>query len=135
MTLNWFIRLLMGYCEPPSFHMINDEKVINVFVDASLEGLGTVWRRRAFAEIIPRQIQTGRSIVHFEMYNVSVAIAHWGMDWMNRNVKIHLDNMAVVQVVNSMRTNDEFLGVCIRNILCMSAPVHICNGNVICVMV
>ena len=29
--LQWFIRLLSGFCEPPSFHMINDEETLDVF--------------------------------------------------------------------------------------------------------
>ena len=99
---------------------------------SSLEGLGAVWGNRAHAEAIPRHIHAGRSIVHFEMYNVSVAIAHWGRDWINRCVGIHSDNMAVVQVLNSMRTNDEFLGVCIRNILTQAAKynIHICAEHI-----
>ena len=46
-------------------------------------------------------------------------------------IKIHSDNMAVVQILNCMRTN-EFLGVCIRNVLMQAAKynIHICSQHI-----
>ena len=130
--LYWFRKLLANYHQPPTFKIINDNDKLHVFVDASLQGLGAVWGNKGYAEWIPNHVQQGRSIVHFEMYNVYVAISHWGNSWRNHNVFIHLDNMAVVHVLNTMCTNDEFLGVCIRNVLFLAAKynLHLSAGHI-----
>ena len=101
-------------------------------MDASLQGLGAVWGNEGYAELIPEYVRHGRSIVHFEMYNVYVAVSHWGSIWRNRNIYIHSDNMAVVHILNTMRTNDEFLGVCIRNVLFLAAKynLHLSAGHI-----
>ena len=69
-------RMLANYHQPPTFKIINDNDKLHVFVDASLQGLGAVWGNEGYAEWIPNHVQQGRSIVHFEMYNVYVAISH-----------------------------------------------------------
>ena len=130
--LHWFRKLLSSYHQPPTFKIINDNDKLHVFVDASLQGLGAVWGNEGYAELIPEYVRHGRSIVHFEMYNVYVAVSHWGSIWRNRNIYIHSDNMAVVHILNTMRTNDEFLGVCIRNVLFLAAKynLHLSAGHI-----
>ena len=66
-------------------------------------------------------------IVYVEMYNAWVAVAIWSRLWKNRIVKINSDNLAVVHFINTLRTNDGFLSMCLRNILMILAKnnVHI----------
>ena len=123
--LLWFTRFLTLFNESPSFKMIGDRDDIHVWVDASLVGIGAVWGARAYAEKIPEDIRKGRSIVHFEMYNIIVMIKHWAKRWQGAIVYVHSDNMAVVHTINSLRANDEFLGVCIRNLLMEAAQYNI----------
>ena len=76
-NLSWFTRFLALFNESPSFKMTGNRDDIHVWVDASLTGIGAVWGTRAYAEEIPDCIRKGRSIVHFEMYNIVVMMKHW----------------------------------------------------------
>ena len=126
--LNWFTSLVRAYNQSPSFDMIEQRLVQHVFVDASLLGLGGCWGKMAYFDKIPGNVKRGRGIVHFEMFNVYVAIRHWGNELQGCRVCVNSDNMAVVQIVNSYRTNDPFLGMCIRNILWVAARYNLHIG-------
>ena len=128
--LNWFTSLIHAYNQSPSFDMIEQASEQHVFVDASLLGLGGYWGKMAYFDRIPDSIKRGRGIVHFEMFNVYVAIRHWGKKLQGCRVCVNSDNMAVVQIVNSYRTNDPFLGMCIRNILWVAARYNLHIGTV-----
>ena len=127
--LNWFTSLISAYNQSPSFDMIDQGSVQHIFVDASLLGLGGCWGRVAYFDKIPVSIKRGRGIVHFEMFNVYVALRHWGNKLQGCRVCINSDNMAVVQIVNSYRTNDPFWGMCIRNILWVAARYNLHIGT------
>ena len=70
-------------------------------------------------------IRNGRGIVQFEMYNVWLAINMWGHKWENSMIKVNCDNNAVVQILNSYKTRDKFLGLCLRNIMLLLAKYNI----------
>ena len=53
-------------------------------------------------------------IVHLEMFNIVIALRLWAKFWAHSYVRIHCDNMAVVQVVKTSKTRDQFLSACIR---------------------
>ena len=119
--LNWFTSLLCDFNRAPSFGVIDQNGIQDIFVDASLEGIGGCWNKNAYCDHIPNVIKQGSGIVHFEMFNVYVALRHWAKLLQGQTVRVNSDNMAVVQIVNSYRTNDPFLGMCIRIILWVAA--------------
>ena len=72
---------------------------------------------RGYSCQIPEHIRCGRNIVHFEMYNIVVALATWAHNWPGQLVRIKSDNMAVVHAINNLRAQDTFLATCLRNAL------------------
>ena len=73
--LAWFITLLREFYQSPTFKMLNDHDAPDVYVDAPLEGFGG--HRQGYAYRIPHSIRINRTILHFEMYNVCLALNHW----------------------------------------------------------
>ena len=59
------------------------------------------------------------------MLNIVVALRLWGHWWANASVSIRCDNLAVVQVVNTHKTKDAILAVCVRNIWLICALYNI----------
>ena len=67
----------------------------------------------------------GFNINHLEMINIMVAIKIWGEIWANKKVRIHCDNLPVVEVLNIGRARDNILATCARNIWLLSALYNI----------
>ena len=63
---------------------------------------------QAYSESIPDIIRQEKGIVHFEMYNVWLAINIWGKQWKNNMIRIHCDNEVVNRVLNTYGTKDAF---------------------------
>ena len=114
--IDWFIKFL------PSFNGITfiEKNAVDdtqsLFLDASLTGLGAVWRDRVYATPVREIPGFVLTIVHLEMFNVLLALRVWGQHWRHSSVKIFCDNHSVVQVVKNGKTRDPFLALCIRNI-------------------
>ena len=97
----------------------------SLFLDASLTGMGAVWRDHVYAtptREIPGFVLT---IVHLEMFNVLLALRVWGREWRHSSVKYFCDNHSVVQVVRTGKTRDPLLALCIRNIWLQAAVYDI----------
>ena len=90
-------------------------------IDASLTGIGGVWKNRVYAS--PILDIPDLKIVHLEMINILIAIRIWANHWQYKTVTFSCDNMAVVQVVHSGKTKDPMLAACIRNIW-LEASIH-----------
>ena len=90
-------------------------------MDASLTGLGGIWCDRVYATPIIPLIHWDLKIVHLEMLNLLVAVRKWKNCWAHSKVKVHCDNMAVVQVVGSGKTKDPYLAACLRNLWLLTA--------------
>ena len=65
------------------------------------------------------------SIVHLEMLNALLAVKMWAQDWADTSVCMYCDNRAVVGVISSGRSKDEYLGACARNIWLLLAKYNI----------
>ena len=52
------------------------------------------------------------NITYLEMINMFVALRVWANHWSHSTVKFKLDNLAVVQVVTSGKTRNEFFSAC-----------------------
>ena len=83
--------------------------------DASLEGFGMVWGRRALAGIFTSEYYD-LDISKKEMLAIMVAIKHWFADLAGLRVKIFCDNQACVSLINYGISRSPFLAACLREI-------------------
>ena len=108
------------YMSKPS---IDDSQ--SLFLDASLTGMGAVWRDRVYATHIHNCPDLKLTIVHFEMLNIVIALRIWGHLWQHGSISIRWDNLGLVQVVKTGKTSDQFLALCVRNIWLLTASYNI----------
>ena len=80
---------------------------------------------KAYALRIPEWVKQGCNITQFEMYNVVVAFKHWAPSWRNLLVEVGCNNAAVIQILNTLKMNEAFWGVCLRNLLFIVAQYNI----------
>ena len=59
------------------------------------------------------------------MLNIVIALRAWGNHWCHSAVDIYCDNLGVVQVVETGRTRDQFLALCVRNSWLLTASLDI----------
>ena len=85
----------------------------NIYVDASLKYLGRVWGSGVYSTLVPIDVIGERTIAQYEFYNVLLAIQLWASDLTNKTVCVHCDNQSVVTVINSGKSRDLFLDLCI----------------------
>ena len=90
--------------------------VNSLHIDACLTGVGGVWNNRVYSPPIPAFVGLDLNITHLEMINVLIAIRVWAPFWAHSTVRFSCDNLAVVQVVTSSKTKDNFLNACLQNI-------------------
>ena len=111
--LRWFDRFLPLYNRVSLYdHPKTDHQV---HLDACLRGLGVVWQNLIYHLPIPLGFK-GLNIVHLEMLNILVAVKVFCTHWKGKNILIHCDNFAVVNVLRSGRARDPYLAACTRNI-------------------
>ena len=119
--LAWFLVFL------PRFNGITYIKKLEIphnhtlHVDASLTGLGGVWNDEVYATPIFNVYQRSLKIVHLEMLNLIIALKLWAAQWSHSIVKFYCDNAAVVQVVQTSKTRDDMLALCLRNMWLITA--------------
>ena len=94
-------------------------------MDASLTGMGAVWNSKVYACPIIHTVKEHLTIVYYEMLNVLIAVRVWAPDLYRSKVIVHCDNNAVVQVITTGKTKDQFLATCIRSIWLLMAQNHI----------
>ena len=83
--------------------------------DASLEGFGMVWGKRAIAGLFTSEYDD-LDISKKEMLTIMAAIKHWFADLSNLKVLIFSDNQACVALLNYGVTKSPFLASCLREI-------------------
>ena len=87
-----------------------------IHMDACLSGMGGIRSNRVYscpAVTIPG---INLHINHLEMFNIVLVLRLWGQFWSNASVSIRSDNLAVVQIVQNLRTNNSILAACVCNI-------------------
>ena len=120
-SLAWFLTFMHSFNgvvyfkKPPIQH--------HIYVDASLKYLGGTWGSRVYSTVVPVETIGERSITQYELYNVLLAIHLWASDLANKTVCVHCDNQSAVTVINSGKTKDTFLDMCIRQ-LAMLCALH-----------
>ena len=89
----------------------------DVFVDATLTGIGGVWGSRVYSAVVPPSLVHCISISQVEMYNLLVVVKLWAPHWENKSIRVRCDNESAVMVCNTGKTKDAFLNFCIRQLL------------------
>ena len=120
--LNWFLTFLHQYNGVTYFH---HKKVdFEVHLDASFSGFGAKFGPIVYALPLGDQF-SHLHITQLEMLNIVVALKVWSNLWQNKKIKIKCDNLAVVEVLDSGKTRDQFLALCARNVWLISAMCNI----------
>ena len=122
--VTWWLRTLKefkGKCSIPASVWL---PLTTFSTDASLDGFGMVWGKRALAGIFTYEFDH-LDISKKEMITVMAAIKHWFMDLSNSKVKIFSDNQACVALLNYGITKSPFLASCLREIQYFLAKFNI----------
>ena len=98
--------------------------LVSFYTDASLEGFGMVWGKRALAGLFPLEVED-LDITKKEMLTVVAAVKHWFGDLANLKVKIFVDNQACVALLNYGVSRSPFLAACLREISYFLAKFNI----------
>ena len=123
------------------FNKHSQPPVNDLFVDASLSGVGGIWSGSVYALPLNfiQSLPLHYTIVHLEMINVFTALNLWRHKLQGRIIVIHCDNLAVVNSISSGRSWDSSLGSVMRNIWLITAThdieltvVHILGKKNIC---
>ena len=123
--IHWFIRFLPQFNGKAILVKSPIQQPHTLQIDASLTGLGGVWGSRVYTTPIYPIPTFEMGIVHWEMFNILLALRVWGDHWKHSLVRFYCDNLAVVQVVQTSKTKDPFLAACIRNIWMITATLDI----------
>ena len=99
--IQWFLTFLPTYNEMSYIckHRLDNDQSLHL--DASLTGMGVVYRNRVCATPIHNCGDLDRKIVHLEMLNIIIALKTWGVKWRHSTIDIFCDNLGVVQVVET----------------------------------
>ena len=123
--LAWFRVFLSHFNGRTSFANWGDKVEGEIFVDASLHGLGAWFDGEFYSKALPGYVKTQERIVVFEMINVLVALRVWADKIQGQRIDIWCDNSAVVSVCASGKTRDGELGIILREILMLVAEKNV----------
>ena len=104
-----------------TFSNQGEEVNFEAYVDASLQGIGAISNGEFYTHRINNSNNTKQPIVVYEMLNVKVAL----LMWKNTKVKIHCDNMMVVEICMTGKTKDLRLRAIMREIQMLRAQNNI----------
>ena len=116
--LRWWSKFVdqfngVSYIPP----LIWAEPDVTFSTDSCLKGCGGICGYQYFHASFPESIRKqGLPIHKLEMLAVLVGVRLWGQQCEGQKVRIYCDNEAVVQVLNSSKTKDSFLGTCLREL-------------------
>ena len=122
--LAWFNSFLSHYNGVTYYEQQNCHS--EVHLDACLTGLSGSYQSMVYALPIPKDFMN-YNIAHLEILNIVVALKLWAQQWANKHIKVHCDNMAVVEVLRNGRARDNILALMARNIwlICAMFNIHI----------
>ena len=96
--LSWFVQFLS---KANGKVMFNDARVkLDVFIDASLSGMGLCWDKNVYAVSRHLLATQGLSITQLELLNVLIAFRTFAKYWTGQWDKFYIDNKAVVHALN-----------------------------------
>ena len=121
--LNWFLSFMEQFNGSVEMHL-RDTYTYEIYVDASLQGLGAKLDNMVYAIPILCALKDVCTIVHFEALNILVALKCWAKYLTNQKVVFWCDNSAVVNIFTNFKITDSILMACVRNVWLLSA---VCN--------
>ena len=93
------------------------EPDVSFATDSCLVGCGGICLGEYFHTSFPKDIKDQELPIHcLEMLAVLLGVRIWGAHLQSLKVQIYCDNDAAVQVINSGKTKDAFMGSCIREL-------------------
>ena len=119
--LDWFITFLPQFNDFTNISRKLVDYAQSLNMDACLTGMGAVWWDRVYATPIVQIPNFILTTVHLEMLNIVIALRTWAKYWQHTRVVLYCDTLAVVHVVETNRTRDNFLALCLRNIWLLAA--------------
>ena len=117
--LNWFIQFLTQFNGTVMFHTSRPHH--EVFVDASLTGMGASWGTNVYAVTRHLWATIGLNINQLEMLNVLIALRLFAKYWQNQCVEFRIDNKAVVYALQKGRIKDNYMQTVARSIWLIAA--------------
>ena len=122
----WFNAFLLQFNGRIFFSKELQKPINNVFLDASLVGLGGVWNNKVYQCLVPIiDLNYNVSIVHFEMINILLALRLWASEFNSKCLHVYCDNSAVVSILNTGKGLDPLLLAMARNIWLLVATQDI----------
>ena len=113
----WFNTFLSQFNGSVKFKNISGTPKIEIFLDSSLKSLGGVWGHLVYTvQIASLALPPSCTIVHYEMFNVLLALRLWDAALSGSRPIIYCDNWAVVCTLQSGRAVDPILLSIARNI-------------------
>ena len=83
--------------------------------DSCLEGCGGFWHGMFFHTPFPEHFkQSGYSINILEFYSIIICLKLWGQYFRQKRIQVFCDNLPVVMVINTGKSNCEMLQMCLR---------------------
>ena len=104
---------------------LKDSYTYEIYVDASLQGLGAKLDNMVYAIPILDALKYVCTIVHFEALNILVALKCWAKYLTNHKVVFWCDNSAVVNIFTNFKIRDSILMACVRNVWLLAAVYNI----------
>ena len=117
--LNWFIQFLTQFNGTVMFDTSRPH--YEVFVDASLSGMGASWDTNVYAVTRHLWATIGLDINQLEMLNVLIALRIFAKSWQNQCVEFRIDNKAVVFALQKGRIKDNYMQAVARSIWLIAA--------------
>ena len=117
--LHWFIYLLYRFNGQVMFQ--HERNLIDVYVDASLTGLGGHWQENVYAVSRNLVVTADKNITQLELLNVLLAMRCFAHKWVSKKIVFHIDNQTAVYVLNKGKTRDPFMQAVIRSIWLIAA--------------
>ena len=93
--IQWFLNFLPSYNGVSYIRKDHIDVEQSLYLDASLTGMGAVWRDRVYSTPIHNGSDLDLQIVHLEMLNIVIALRTLGYCWRHSVIKNFCDNLGV----------------------------------------
>lgn len=121
--LEWWDRFLPIYNGVSMMLIEEFSKPDEIFsCDSCLISCGGFWEGHFFHALFPSKIKNkGYHINILEMLAVIISLRLWGAHYKGKRIKIYSDNLSVVTVINTGRSQCEVLQSCLRELAFLNA--------------
>ena len=99
------------------------KKQIDVYVDASLTGIGAIWDNHVYAASHP--LPLSYSIMQLEMANMLMAFCCFCQMWKSKAINFHVDNKSVVMTLTNSKIKFPTLQALSRSTCLIAASLNI----------